>query len=54
MFKIHSKAWIDGYNAVIDSFNVGTPAETPKFIHGQELVDWVNGASTARTLFHIA
>lgn len=54
MLKIHSKAWIDGYNAVIDNFNTGSPAVTPKFIHGQDLVDWVNGANCARTLYHIA
>jgi hypothetical protein len=53
MFKIHSKAWIDGYNAVIDQFNTGTPAHCG-FYSGQELVDWHAGAESARTLYNIA
>jgi len=54
MFKIHSNAWMEGYNAVIEHFNQGTPADTPSNYTGQDLADWVDGANAARHLYNIA
>jgi hypothetical protein len=55
MFAIENKSqqWINGYNAVIDQFNEGTPAHCHhEDDFGRD--EWESGAATARHLYHIA
>jgi hypothetical protein len=53
MFAIESQVWINGYNAVINQFNYGTPAVNPH-IEDDYRSEWDNGATAARNLYHIA
>lgn len=54
MFEIKSQVWINGYNAVIEQFNYGTPAFNPHHVMKDHRDEWDQGAEAARHLYHIA